>query len=185
MNRIGVIGIHGPMPINFSESGAEESLTRLKHILFNGYLKPIHFESDRNNIPGHASGQLLGGNLSMLVNCMGTPDDFSPEGCILFLEDVDEYRYRIDRMLVQLKRSGKLEKLSALIIGKFTKIHDNDRPFGKDVRDMVLDLAGDYGYPVCFDAPIGHELPNYPLPVGQNIKLEIDNKTVVLIQSEN
>jgi len=184
LNRMGISGIHGPMPINFHESGAEESLNRLRHLLFNGYLTPIHFLGTPNNRQGFASGRLIGGNLSMLVNCMGTSDDFSTDGRILFLEDIDEYLYRIDRMLVQLKRSGKLQNLSGLIIGQFTNLQDNDEPFGSGVEEMILRLTSGYDFPLCFNAPVGHEMPNFPLPVGQNFDLDVGKQSVVLKQSK-
>ncbi len=183
--NLGYQGIHGPMPINFSESDAEESIERLRRLLFEGSIEPIHFIGNRHNISGIGSGQLIGGNLSMLVNLLGTGDDFSTNQHILFIEEVDEYLYRIDRMLVQMKRAGKLENLAGLIVGHFTRVKDNDAPFGASVEEIFLDLTKEYDYPICFGAPLGHIMPNFPLVIGRNFHLEVNQKTAVLSTLEN
>lgn len=178
--NLGIRGIHGPMPINFTDPGAGESLQRLKDILFTGSSKPIVFPAIPQNIQGKSSGPVIGGNLSLLVNCIGTPDDYSTDNCILFIEDVDEYYYRIDRMMVQMKRAGKLNGLSGLIVGHFTRMHDNERSFGADIREIVLDHVKGFNYPVCFGAPFGHEMPNFPITVGGSFSLEVNAEQVVL-----
>jgi muramoyltetrapeptide carboxypeptidase len=122
--------------------------------------------------------------LSMLVNTLGTGDDFSTDRHILFIEEVDEYLYRIDRMFVQLKRSGKLENLSALMIGHFTQVKDNDEPFGSGVEEIILDQVDGYNYPVCFGAPFGHCMPNFPIILGRNFRLEVNQKAAILSSSE-
>jgi muramoyltetrapeptide carboxypeptidase len=182
--KLGISGIHGPMPINFFESGSEDSLIRIKNLLFKGSVEPVIFTSNPDNIPGQASGYLMGGNLTMIVNCIGTSEDFSTDNHLLFLEDTDEYLYRIDRMLVQLKRSGKLKNLSGLIIGQFTRMQDNEEPFGANIQEIVLELTKEYDYPVCFNAPLGHEMPNFPLPLGGNFYLGVGMDRVVLKKSE-
>lgn len=183
--RIGYQGIHGPMPINFSDPDSEESLERLRRLLFEHSTEPIRFEGNRHNIRGNAKGRIIGGNLSMLVNSLGTPDDFSTDQKILFIEDVDEYFYRIDRMLLQLKRSGRLDNLSGLMVGHFTQVKDNDEPFGSDIEEIFLQLTGDYNYPVCFGAPFGHTMPNFPIAIGQNFHLQVSEKEVLLHPLEN
>ena len=183
--NMGFQGIHGPMPLNFSEQNAEESIQRLKKILLNGVLEPISFQGNPNNIEGRTSGELIGGNLSMIVNSIGTPSDFTTRNQILFIEEVDEYLYRIDRMLVQLKRAGKLQNLSGLILGHFSQIHDNEVPFGLSIEQMILDLTSEYNYPVCFGAPFGHEMPNFPIPVGQIFDLQVKINEVSLKISED
>jgi muramoyltetrapeptide carboxypeptidase len=180
--RLGIQGIHGPMPINFTEPGAGESLNRLMSLLFTGFINPIVIPGDRQNIVGRASGPMIGGNLSLLVNCLGTADEFSTDGSILFLEDVDEYYYRIDRMIVQLKRAGRLNRLAGLVVGHFTGMHDNEDPFGADIRKIILDQVKEFNYPVCFGAPIGHEMPNFPIPVGASFSLSVSEQEVILKQ---
>jgi muramoyltetrapeptide carboxypeptidase len=181
---LGYQGIHGPMPFNFSEPDAEESIERLRRLLFEGHIDPIHIEGNTYNSDGIVSGKLIGGNLSMLVNTLGTGDDFSTDRHILFIEEVDEYLYRIDRMFVQLKRSGKLENLSALMIGHFTQVKDNDEPFGSGVEEIILDQVDGYNYPVCFGAPFGHCMPNFPIILGRNFRLEVNQKAAILSSSE-
>jgi muramoyltetrapeptide carboxypeptidase len=178
--HLGIQGIHGPMPINFTDPGAGESLNRLRDLLFSGYIDPIIIPGDRLNIKGRASGPVIGGNLSLLVNCLGTPDDFSADNSILFLEDVDEYYYRIDRMIVQLKRAGKLSRLAGLVVGHFSGMHDNGDPFGADIRKIILDQVKEFNYPVCFGAPVGHDMPNFPIPVGGSFSLEVKDQEAVL-----
>lgn len=183
--KMGIRGIHGPMPINFNDPGADESLRRLQKLLFTGNTEPVVLPGDRQNRPGETSGRLIGGNLSLLVNCIGTPDDFSTDNCLLFIEDVDEYYYRIDRMMVQLKRAGKLNRLSGLVVGHFTRLQNNDSPFGAGIREIVLDHVGEYDYPVCFGAPFGHEMPNFPITVGGNFTLRVSTREVVLEEVRN
>lgn len=182
---LGYQGIHGPMPFNFTEADASESIERLRRLLFEGHIDPIHIEGNRYNKNGIASGHLIGGNLSMLVNTLGTGDDFSTDQHILFIEEVDEYLYRIDRMLVQLKRSGKLENLSGLMIGHFTQVKDNDEPFGSGLEEIILDQLDGYNYPVCFGAPFGHCMPNFPVILGRNFRLEVNEKEAILSSSED
>lgn len=185
LNHLGYQGIHGPMPLNFPEPDAEKSIERLREFLFEGQVEPIHIEVNRHNISGMAQGRLIGGNLSMLVNVLGTRDDFTTDGKILMIEEVDEYLYRIDRMLVQLKRSGKLENLAGLILGHFSQVKDNEDPYGSGIEEIFLDLTSDYDYPVCFGAPFGHIMPNYPVPLGSNFKLEVTSTKAILECLEN
>jgi muramoyltetrapeptide carboxypeptidase len=183
--QLGFEGIHGPMPVNFSEPDAGESLERLRRLLMEGEIDPIHIERNCYNIQGKVHGRLIGGNLSMLVNLLGTRDEFSTEGKILFIEEVDEYLYRIDRMLVQLKRSGKLKNLAGLIVGHFTRVKDNEEPFGTGVEEIFLNLVAEYHYPVCFGAPFGHIMPNFPIVLGRNFHLEVSQEMTILRPSKD
>src|SRR5690606_13039080 len=102
---------------------------------------------------GVAKGILAGGNLALLAHATGSASEFDTEGKILFIEDVGEYLYNIDRMLMQLKRADKLRNLAGLIIGGFTDIQDTERPFGQSITDIILDKVADYDYPICFGFP--------------------------------
>jgi muramoyltetrapeptide carboxypeptidase len=132
------------------------------------------------NKKGEAIGELIGGNLSLLSHLIGTDSDMKTRGRILFLEDVGEYLYNIDRMMHQLKRSGKLSKLAGLIIGGFTENKDTDRPFGQTAYEIVHDIVKDYDYPVCFGFPVSHGKENYALKIGVGYKLEVRKSKVVL-----
>ncbi len=132
------------------------------------------------NKKGEAVGELIGGNLSLLVHLMGTVSDFKTKGRILFLEEIGEQLYSMDRMLYQLKRGGKLDKLAGLIIGGFTDTKDTDRPFGKTVYELINDVIKDYDYPVCFGFPVSHSKENYALKVGVGYKLKVGKGKVTL-----
>lgn len=122
---------------------------------------------------GSAQGILTGGNLAMLAHLTGTPSAFSTEGKILFIEDVGEYLYNIDRMLIQLKRAGWFDNLAGLIIGGFTELKDTERPFGQAVEEIIADKIREYTYPVCFQFPAGHQEENYTLMLGATHRLDI------------
>lgn len=174
--------IHGPMAISWNgETGDKASREYLRQILIgkspNYSYTPIEQEQLRT---GKARGRLIGGNLSMLSQLLGTPSDFDTKGCILFLEDLSEYLYHLDRMVVHLKRGGKFDKLAGLIVGSFSDIQDNSTPFGKTVPEIILDALGDADIPVCFDFPTGHSPLNYPLIHGGLATLSVSHSHVEL-----
>ena len=127
-----------------------------------------------------AKGPIVGGNLAILQSLSGTKYDISTKGKILFIEDVDEYLYNIDRMLWTLKHAGKLASLSGLIVGGFTQIKDNDDPFGMNIQEIVLEKVKDYNYPVCFNFPSGHFDNNCALALGMDSTLIVSNDKVEL-----
>jgi muramoyltetrapeptide carboxypeptidase len=145
--------------------------------------KPSHYEcaSHAFNTTGEAKGQLVGGNLSLLCHLIGTGSDIKTKNKILFLEDVGEYLYNVDRLMLQLKRSGKFDKLAGLIIGGFTDSKDTERPYGKSVYDIIYEQVNEYKYPVCFGFPVSHERENYALKVGERYTLHVA-ETVSLIE---
>ena len=175
-----IASIHAPMAAAFNEGGAEsEFVLSLKKMLAgkkNKYTCAIHFF----NKQGTAIGELVGGNLSLLAHLTGTPSDITTKNKILFIEDIGEYIYGIDRMLFQLKRSGKLDKLAGLIIGGFTDMKDTERPFGKSTGEVIHDIVKDYDYPVCFNFPVSHGKENYALKIGGSYQLSVGKKTVQL-----
>jgi muramoyltetrapeptide carboxypeptidase len=132
------------------------------------------------NKKGEAIGELLGGNLALLSHLVGTDSDIKTKGRILFIEDVGEYLYNVDRMMHQLKRSGKLAKLAGLIIGGFSEMKDTERPFGKSAYEIIHEVIEEYDYPVCFGFPVSHEKENYALKIGVGYKLKVGKGKVVL-----
>jgi muramoyltetrapeptide carboxypeptidase len=132
------------------------------------------------NRKGEAIGELVGGNLALLAHLTGTSSDIKTKSRILFLEDVGEYSYNIDRMLYQLKRSGKLSKLAGLIIGGFTDMKDTERPFGKTVYEIIHEITREFDYPVCFDFPVSHTDRNCALKIGVGYKLKVGKSKVSL-----
>ena len=132
------------------------------------------------NRKGEAIGELTGGNLSMLTHLAGSDSESKTKGRILFIEDIGEYYYKIDRMMMQLKRAGKLENLAGLIVGGFTEIQDTTLTFGQDVYPLIFDKIKEYDYPVCFNFPVGHQTKNYALKIGAGFKLKVGKTKVVL-----
>lgn len=176
----GIATLHAPMAAAFSEGGAEGSYIAYLRDALEGRKAIYACAPHEFNRKGKAVGELVGGNLALLAHLCGTNADFKTKGRILFIEDVGEYLYNIDRMLYQLKRNGKLEKLGALIIGGFTDCRDTERPFGKTVYEIIRDAVAEYDYPVCFGFPVSHETANVSLKVGVGYKLVVSRSRVVL-----
>ena len=178
--QYGISTIHAPMASAFNDGGAEnEFVQSLKNVLAGKKAKYSCGEHAFNR-KGEASGELIGGNLAILAHLTGTDDDINPKGKILFIEDVGEYTYNLDRMMYQLKRSGKFSKLAGLIIGGFTDMKDTERPFGKTAYEIVKDLIDEYDYPVCFGFPVSHADENYALKIGVEYKLKVSGNKSTL-----
>jgi muramoyltetrapeptide carboxypeptidase len=175
-----IASIHAPMAAAFNDGGFNDPYILSLKDCIEG--KPGHYECAEHafNIMGEAKGQLVGGNLSLLAHLTGTRSDIKTKNKILFLEDVGEYLYNIDRMLVQLKRSGKFGKLAGLIIGGFTDTKDTERPYGKAAYDIIYEQVKDYRFPVCFGFPVSHDKENYALKVGVKYKLSVGQTGTVL-----
>ena len=170
--KLGLVSIHGAMCLNLSsESFSESGVDNLWKLLF-GEMPNYELLNHYLNRIGKSSGTLIGGNLSLICSLLGSPYDFNPKGKILFIEDVGEYLYRIDRMMLSLKISGKLAGLSGLIVGQFSEIKDNDTPFGKSAYEIIAEAVADYDYPVIFDFPAGHTKCNEPLLLGIQVEVE-------------
>ena len=172
--------MHAPMAAAFNDEGfRNEYVLSLKKALEGKKAKYSCVPHVFNN-KGEAVGELVGGNLALLANITGTPSQLKTKGRILFIEDVGEYLYSIDRMFYQLKRSGQLDKLAGLIIGGFTDMKDTERPFGKTLEEIIHELVSEYDYPVCFNFPVSHGKENYALKVGVGYKLKVGTKKVTL-----
>lgn len=179
IHTLGIESIHSTMLKLFMQDGGEFALETLRKVLFG--------ESLAYNIPAHslnkkgiAKGQLVGGNLAMLTHIIGSKSDVDTAGKILFLEDVGEYLYSIDRMMIQLKRSGKLQSLAGLIVGHFSDLEDNEVQFGKNANEIIQDAVAEYNFPVCYGFPVGHEPENWALPCGRAISLSVEENGVWL-----
>ncbi len=165
--------IHGVMPLNMQKEKAhEESIENLRKVLFEKP-DPIVFPKHELNQKevGVEEAQLIGGNLSVLYSILGSDSDIHTDGKILFLEDLDEYLYHIDRMMQGLKRAGKLKNLKALLIGNMSDMKDNTIPFGKTAYEIIADTVKEYHFPVVFGAPCGHEPRNLSLVFGSKYQL--------------
>lgn len=171
--QAGIQSLHGSMPVNFEENTAE-ALDSMRILLEGngvGYSAP----QSRLNRAGEGEGEMIGGNLSVLYSLMGTPSEIDMEGKILFLEDLDEYLYHIDRMMVTLKRSGKLRQLAGLVVGSMTDMHDNAVPFGKTAEEIIASQVATYSFPVCFGFPSGHIADNRAWVHGKKVRLTVKN----------
>lgn len=175
-----IASMHAPMAAAFNDDGFKNEYIGSLLAALRGEKANYKVAANSNNRFGTAKGKLVGGNLSLLANATGTPSDIKTKNCILFLEDIGEQLYNIDRMLYQIKRSGKLESLAGLIIGGFTDLKDTDRPFGKNIYQIISELVAAYDYPVCYDFPVSHNKENYALKVGEKYKLTIDESGAVL-----
>ncbi len=180
LSRLQIPSIHGIMAKNFPEDGTENlSTASLRKALF-GELKSHTVSPHSWNKKGSVKAMLVGGNLSLIGHLNGTPDALDTTGRILLIEDVGEYLYNIDRLMIQLKRSGALASLAGMIVGTFTKMKDNDVPFGKIAEEIILSYVSDLNIPVAFNFPAGHSEPNVALYLGRQIVFTVsDEKTVV------
>ena len=172
--------LHASMPVNF-QTNTREAMKSLFDALAGipiDYRIPTH---PLNRI-GKASGILTGGNLSILCSLAASADFPDTVGKILFLEDIDEYLYHIDRMIISLKRAGVFDGLSALIVGGMSEMKDNAVPFGKTAEEIILEYVKEYDFPVCFGFPAGHIPDNRALILGRNIKLEVSESIASLTE---
>ncbi|MEZ5035197.1 MAG: LD-carboxypeptidase [Chitinophagaceae bacterium] len=175
-----ISSLHAPMAAAFQNKGHKnEYVLSLKDALM-GKMARYKCEAHPFNRKGQAVGELVGGNLTLLAHIIGTGSDFQTDGKILFIEDVGEQKYNLDRMLYQLKRSGKFDKLAGLIVGGFSETKDTERPFGQKIYAIIKDKIEEYDYPVCFDFPVSHTDRNYALKMGAGYKLVVGRSKVRL-----
>ncbi len=176
-NLLGMETLHATMPINIPPDATAEhypAIESLRQALFAGSCQYNLQCSTPLLRPGKAEGVVVGGNLSVLYSIMGSQSDIDTAGKILFIEDLDEYLYHIDRMMMCLKRSGKLRNLRGLIVGGMSDMHDNAIPFGKTAEEIIWDAVKEYDYPVCMGMPFGHiGMENRALILGRKTTLNI------------
>lgn len=163
--------MHAAMPFGF-KSNTNESLLSLQKCLFGESLS-YDFDVHELNRRGEVSGELVGGNLSIIYSLTGTKSQLNTNGKILFIEDLDEYLYHVDRMMMNLDRAGLLANLSGLVVGGMTDMNDNAVAYGKNAKEIILNAVKEYSYPVCFDFPAGHLEDNRTLPMGKLAKLTV------------
>lgn len=168
--------MHAQMPYTFEEA-TPESLLSLRKAIF-GEQQTYNYESPFSNRPGTGSGILIGGNLTLLCFLEGSTSEMDFDGKILFIEDVGEHEYSIDRMLRMLKRAGKLAKLKGLVIGAFNEISEEKIPFGQSADEVIWNIVKDYDYPVCFNFPSGHIDNNLTMVLGATVELKVETNKV-------
>lgn len=179
LNKLQIASVHGAMPAFYLDNKKPtKSFYSLLEALSHGRSQVEMDPSDFNR-PGSCTGELVGGNLSLIYSLQGTPWQLDTRGKILFLEDVAEYLYHLDRMMHNLRLSGQLKHLSGLVLGGFTEMKDNESPFGKSTYQIICDAVKDYNYPVCFDFPGGHIAKNLSLILGAHYSLEVGNSCML------
>ena len=181
LNTMGYKSIHGIMPISLAKA-SKEAIESLRLSLFG---QPLQYAIDPHpmNRLGKATGQLVGGNLSILYSVLGSPSAIDCTDKILYIEDLDEYLYHIDRMMMNLKRNGCLESLKGIIVGSMTDMKDNDIPWGKNALEIVQDVTKQYNIPVIFNFPAGHIHDNRALILGNNVTIEVtENCSTVVFE---
>lgn len=181
--NFGIATLHSPMAFNFQKT-PEEVLKKIKSRLFEG-TQQYTVAAHPMNRKGESEGIIIGGNLSIIYSLLGSISDSDTDGKILFLEDLDEYLYHIDRMLQSLKRAGKLAKLAGLIIGGMSDMKDNLIPFGKSPEEIILDAVKEFDFPICFGFPSGHLPVNYPLILGDKIQFSVLEEVSIKSVSAN
>ncbi|MFT6828419.1 MAG: muramoyltetrapeptide carboxypeptidase [Roseivirga sp.] len=177
LNNRNVASIHGPMGVTLTWD--EQSTVALQEILFKGKLE-YQIAHNENNKFGKTRAPLVGGNLSIICNTIGTASEIQTEGKILFLEEVGEYLYHLDRMLIQLKRAGKLDSIKGLIVGDFSSMKDHQDSFGKGVEKIISESISHLDIPVAFGFPLGHESKNLPVICGIESRFEVNSNCCFL-----
>ncbi len=177
IHNFGIETLHAQILQNL-ENKSEETSVSIKKILFENPYEIEIESSGKLNRPGKGEGLLVGGNLSLLYSLCGSNSAIKTDGKILFIEDLDEYLYHIDRMMMNLKRNGMLKNLEGLIVGGMTDMHDSKIPFGKTAEEIVYDAVSEYDYPVCFNFPAGHIDDNRALILGRKVELNVQSSII-------
>ena len=170
--------LHAAMPITFPQN-TDGAIKNIRNILF-GENVSYKFKGHSFNKNGKVKAAIVGGNLSILYSLLGSKSQLNTDGKILFLEDLDEYLYHIDRMMQALKRAGMLENLSGLIVGGMNGMNDNTIPFGKTAEEIIRDVVSEYTYPVAFNIPSGHINENLPLLFGKKASFTVVTNQVLI-----
>ncbi len=179
--NFGIETIHSIMPVQLQKLGGESEAAKTLIKSLKGNVLSYRFPAHELNREGNAEGVLVGGNLSILYSLLGSVSDIDTAGKILFIEDIDEYLYHIDRIMMALKRAGKLDKLKGLVIGGMTDMKDNAVPFGKTAEEIILDSVKEFNYPVCFNFPVGHIDNNCAIYLGRKAELSVDESKSSLL----
>lgn len=179
INNMGIETIHSMMAVS-AATASPDAIETFRKALF-GETLTYKISAHPFNKRGQAIGELVGGNLSVLYSIMGSKSQVDCKGKILFIEDLDEYLYHIDRMMMNLKRNGWFDGIKALVIGGMTSMNDNEIPWGKDALEIIQDVLKDYDFPIIFNFPAGHVKDNRALILGGKVSLEVNEKGSQLI----
>jgi len=177
--KCNIVSVHGEMPLNYSNPDKSDATFISLHDVLFGDLNSLKWEGEFIR-PMKAEGEVTGGNLSLVYSLIGTPAEPQMNGKILFIEDVGEHYYHLDRMLTSLKLGGKLEKLAALVVGGMNKMEETKAPWGRSPQEIISGITSDYKYPVFFGFPAGHINDNRSFYIGLRAKINAEGKNAVL-----
>lgn len=163
--------IHAPMAYNFNFT--DKRYLKMLARMLEGKRESVKIKSSNYDTTGIVEGEVIGGNLSILYSLVGSRSLTNLQNQILFIEEVDEYLYHFERMLISLDRCGFLSNISGIIVGQMTSMHDNEIGFGKELNQIIFDIIEKYNYPKCFDFPLGHIKENTPIVVGSKVRLSV------------
>jgi muramoyltetrapeptide carboxypeptidase len=175
LNTMGFKSIHGIMPVTVAKA-SKDAKESMKIALFGHERLEYDILPHKMNKFGKANGELVGGNLSILYSLFGSPSAIDCNDKILFIEDLDEYLYHIDRMMINLQRNGCLESIKGILVGGMTKMKDNDIPWGKDALQIIEDVTKKYNIPIVYNFPAGHIQDNRALPFGSQVTLDVNSE---------
>nr|WP_159246232.1 LD-carboxypeptidase [Tenacibaculum maritimum] len=184
INNVGVETLHAMMGVSLEDKAAmiTETIATFKKALFGEQLK-YEVGASRYNRKGKVSGELVGGNIAVLASMLGSESQLDTDGKILFIEEIGEYKYSIDRMLQSLRRAGYFRKLKGVIVGGMTKIKKNTTPWGSSIEQLILDIIPE-NIPVMFNFPAGHDSDNRALILGRKVVLEVEENKALLLFEE-
>ena len=181
LNFLNSESIHAMMITGFEDIGQNnDSLSKLKNVLFGDSLS-YSIASNKNNKAGKSEGIIVGGNLTLIQSTIGSKTELKMKDKILFIEEIGEYAYHIDRMLYSLKRAGYFENCKGLIVGQISDVKKNNTDFGRSINELILDVLDEYNFPILFDFPAGHEKTNFPIILGRKVILDVskpDSKVI-------
>ena len=185
IHNLGIETMHAMMGTSVDDKPEEtiETLASFKKAIFGKQLK-YSIPSSKYNRKGKVEGQIVGGNLALLASMLGSNSQTDTKEKILFIEEIGEYKYSIDRMLQSLKRAGYFDNCNGLIIGDISKIKTNSTKWGHTIEELILDVVKDYDFPVLFDFPAGHKADNRALIFGRKVKLSVDSKESSVVFTE-
>ncbi|MDH5598287.1 MAG: LD-carboxypeptidase, partial [Cyclobacteriaceae bacterium] len=180
--KLSVPSIHGPVLVQFGKEEYKSAVEHLLNYLTNKQRYSLTFTVSYTLPDIALEGVITGGNLCMISDSLGTKDEIQTENKMLFIEEVGEDIYRLDRMMTHLSRSGKLSSIKALFVGNLTNIKDTTPSYSLSAKEVILKQVNQYNYPVFFDIPVGHEPPNYALVFGKPVRITYQKKTITITE---
>ncbi|MEK0423107.1 MAG: hypothetical protein RLZ95_1017 [Bacteroidota bacterium] len=182
LQKKGIMSIHGPMAAAFSKGPEGEPYIQALKSILSGQKTSYEASAHRYNQLGMVKAPMIGGNLCLIAHLIGSQNSLETQGKILFLEDIGEYHYNLDRMVIQMKNAGLLNGLAGLIVGGFSEMRDEPTDFGAGAFEIIQSHIKEYTYPICYDFPVSHSLPNYPLKEGAVYTLQVQADGVRLVE---